>query len=141
MKNEPNTTTLGELVPVGGGDPIPLLRKKLRIGRREGCDIVLNFANVSSHHCLLEIEEGYWFVRDLRSRNGVKINGKRVMQGIRRRLDPNAILSIAKHEYEVQYDPTALGAYGSPPQDEQMDNFFGMGLLDRAGLSRKNKKK
>ena len=35
----------GELVPLGGGDPIPLLKKRLRIGRREGCDIVLNFAN------------------------------------------------------------------------------------------------
>ena len=66
----------GELVPVGGGDPIPMMKKRLRIGRREGCDIVLNYGNVSSHHCLLEIEEGYWFVRDLRSRNGIKINGK-----------------------------------------------------------------
>ena len=33
----------GELVPVGGGDSIPLLQKKLRVGRREGCDIILAF--------------------------------------------------------------------------------------------------
>ena len=33
----------GELVPVGGGDPIPMMKKRLRIGRREGCDIVLNY--------------------------------------------------------------------------------------------------
>ena len=131
----------GELVPVGGGDPIPLLRKRLRVGRRDGCDIVLNFANISSHHCLLEIEDGYWFVRDLRSRNGVKVDGKRIMVGLRRRLDPGVILSIAKHEYEVAYDPTALGAYGTPPQDEVMDNFFAEGLLDRAGLKRDEKKK
>lgn len=127
----------GELVPLGGGDPIPLMKKRLRIGRREGNDIILNFGNISGHHCLMDIEEGYWFIRDLRSRNGVKIDGKRVMQGIRRRLDPGMVIAIAKHEFEIKYEPTELGAYGTPPQDEQMDNFFATGLLDRAGLKRK----
>ncbi len=131
----------GDLVPVGGGDPIPLLKKRLRVGRRDGCDIVLNFANVSSHHCLLEIEDGYWFVRDLRSRNGIRVDGKKIMVGLRRRLDPGVILSIAKHNFEVVYEPTKLGAYGTPPQDEQMDNFFATGLLDRAGLDRGDEKK
>ena len=60
----------GELVPLGGGDPIPLLKKKLLVGRRESCDIVLRFGNVSAHHCQLRIESGYWFVKDLNSRNG-----------------------------------------------------------------------
>jgi adenylate cyclase len=128
----------GELVPVGGGDPIPLLKNRLRIGRREGCDIVLNFANVSGHHALMEVEEGYWFVRDLKSRNGVKVDGKRIMVGMRKRLDPGAIVRFAKHEYEIVYNPHELGAYGSPPQDEQMDDFFSKSLLDRAGLSRKD---
>ena len=132
--------SFGELVPVSGGDPIPLLKKRLRVGRREGNDIVLNFANISGHHCLMEIEEGYWFVRDLRSRNGVKVGGKKIVQGMRRRLDPGVILTIAKHEYEVTYEPTELGAYGTPPQDEQMDNFFATGLQDRAGIKRKDKK-
>ncbi len=127
----------GELVPVGGGDPIPLLKKRLRIGRREGCDIVLNFANVSGHHALMEIEEGYWFIRDLRSRNGIKVDGRKILVGLRRRLDPGIVLQVAKHKFEVQYEPIELGAYGSPPQDEQMDNFFSQSLLDRAGLKRR----
>ncbi len=131
----------GELVPLGGGDPIPLLKKRLRIGRREGCDIVLNFSNISGHHALLEIEEGYWFVKDLRSKNGIKVDGKKILQGLKKRLDPGVKLSIAKHEYEVTYDPTELGAYGSPPQDEQLENLFNKSLLDRAGLERKKPKK
>jgi len=52
------------IVPVGGGDPIPLMKKRLRVGRRDGCDIVLNYGNVSGHHCLLEVEEGYWFIEN-----------------------------------------------------------------------------
>jgi hypothetical protein len=37
----------GELTPLGGGDPIPLLKKQLLVGRRESCDIVLRFANIA----------------------------------------------------------------------------------------------
>lgn len=126
----------GELVPVSGGDPIPLLKKKLRIGRREGCDIVLDFGNISGNHCLMEIEEGYWFVRDLQSSNGVKVEGKRILPGVRKRLDPNCELTIAKHKYVVNYDPNELGAYGSPPQDEILDDFFKESLLERAKLKK-----
>jgi adenylate cyclase len=129
----------GELVPLGGGDPIPLMKKRLRVGRRDGCDIVLDFGNVSGNHCLLEIEEGYWFVRDLQSRNGVKIDGKRILPGLRKRVDPDCTLQIAKHQFRVEYDPAKLGAYGTPPQDEIMDDFFRESLLDRAGLKKKDK--
>lgn len=108
----------GQLVPVSGGDPIELGKKKLRIGRRDGCDILLNFSNVSGHHALLEISQGYWFIKDLNSRNGVHVDGKRVRSGWRKRIDPGTQVSIAKHQFELHYDPTELGAYGSPPQDE-----------------------
>ena len=49
----------GELVPPGGGDPVPLLQKKLLVGRRDSCDIALRFPNVSSRHCELELVSGY----------------------------------------------------------------------------------
>ncbi|HAN96402.1 MAG TPA: adenylate cyclase [Planctomycetaceae bacterium] len=127
----------GELIPVGGGDPIPLLKERLRVGRREGCDIILRFPNISSHHCLLEIEEGYWFVKDLNSSNGVKVNNKRIMPGLRKRVDPHDTLQIAKHAYELRYDPHKLGAVGAPPSDEQADHVFGQSLLQRAGLEKK----
>ena len=125
----------GELVPVGGGDPIPLLKRKLLVGRRESCDVVLQFANVSAHHCQLTLEEGYWFVRDLNSRNGTKVNGQRVT---RKRLDPGDVLSVAKHKYEVRYSPADLGAAGPPPpDDEHVSEILGRSLLDRAGLERR----
>src|SRR5665213_1645115 len=68
----------GELVPQGGGDPVPLLKTKLLVGRRDtSCDIALRFPNVSSRHCELELVGGYWLVRDLGSSNGTKVNGVR----------------------------------------------------------------
>lgn len=129
----------GELMPVGGGDPIPLLKKQLRVGRRESCDIVLRFANVSAHHCLLQVDEGYWFVKDLGSRNGIKVNGVRLTAQTRKRLDPGSILSVAKHKYEVKYSPTDLGAMGPPPSDDIPENFMNQSLLERAGLDRRKK--
>lgn len=124
----------GELIPLGGGDVIPLLKDRLLVGRRESCDVVLRFHNVSAHHCQLTIESGYWFVKDMNSRNGVKVNGVKVS---RKRLDPGDTLSIAKHQYEVNYSPVELGASGPPPADqEEASQILKRSLLDRAGLQR-----
>jgi pSer/pThr/pTyr-binding forkhead associated (FHA) protein len=121
----------GELIPVGGGDPIPLFKKSLLVGRRESCDIVLRFPNVSTHHCQLSVSAGYWYVRDLQSRNGTKVNGSRVTD---KRIDPGDIVSIAKHKYEVRYSPVDLGAVGPPPADVMESDIFSKSLLQRAGL-------
>jgi adenylate cyclase len=128
----------GELIPMGGGDPIPLLKKALRIGRRESCDIVLRFANVSAHHCQLAVTDGYWYVKDLDSKNGVKVNGTRVTE---KRLDPGDVLSVAKHKYELRYSPVDLGAVGPPPSDETTEDIMSKPLLERAGLERSHKHK
>jgi adenylate cyclase len=130
----------GELIPLGGGDPIPLpnpkKKRQLLIGRRESCDIVLRFANVSAHHCQLMNESGYWYVRDLQSRNGIKINDVRVQD--QRRIDPGDILSIAKHKYRVEYDPADLGAMGPPPADNLSQEVMRESLLSRAGLDHRS---
>ncbi len=125
----------GQLVPIGGGDPIPLLKERLLIGRQSDCDIQLKFPNVSSNHCRMAIEEGYWFARDLNSRNGTKVDGRSV---IRKRLDPKCKIAFGKHEYIVEYDPHSLGAYGPPPPDDDyLDELNKHSLMDRAGISRR----
>jgi len=121
----------GELLPQGGGDPIPLLKKQLLIGRRESCDIVLRFANVSAHHCQLFLNGGYWYIRDMKSRNGVKVNGIRVQE---KRVDPGDSLAVAKHKYELHYSPADLGAVGPPPADDMPAEIMNESLLARAGL-------
>jgi adenylate cyclase len=126
----------GELVPVGGGDNIPLLEKRLLIGRRESCDVVLRFSNVSAHHCQLFIENGYWYVKDLESRNGTRVHGRRVE---RKRLDPGCEIAFAKHKYTIEYSPGDLGASGPPPPDEELINqILGRSLLERAGLTHRD---
>jgi adenylate cyclase len=119
----------GELVPQGGGDPVPLLQKKLLIGRRDSCDIALRFPNVSSRHCELEMVDGYWLVRDLGSSNGTKVNGVRIRA---KWVLPGDELAVAKHRFKIDYS-LAAGAPPPPPLQED-DADMGTSLLEKAGL-------
>ncbi len=119
---------LGELDPCGGGDPIPLRGKKLMVGRRPSCDIVLPFPNVSSHHCELEYKDGHWNIKDLGSSNGVRVNGERCTTRV---LYPGDEILVGKHGFKIQY--TVVGE--SPDEEEPVEaNPTAMSLLEKAGL-------
>ena len=91
----------GELIPVGGGDSIPLPRSPLVVGRRESCDVCLNFPNVSGRHCELVFKDGFWLIRDLNSTNGIKVNGMRVQEKL---VHPKDELLIGKRGYVINYE-------------------------------------
>jgi adenylate cyclase len=126
-----SSSSFGELQPVGGGDPIPLLKETLIVGRRESSDIVLRFPNVSGAHCELSLVDGHWVVKDLGSSNGTKLNGIRVSEG---RVEPGDRLSIGRHEYEVCYTPGAAGAGHGAGVSAPLRDIFSRSLLAAAGL-------
>jgi FHA domain len=119
----------GELVPVGGGDSIPLIREKLSVGRRESCDIPLRFPNISGLHCELTFRNGYWYIRDLNSTNGVKVNGARVKDKL---LHPKDEVTIGKRQYTINYELPA----GRTAQEEVEEDIMSQSLLQKAGLER-----
>ncbi len=116
----------GELNPCGGGDPIPLQKQRLVVGRQPSCDIMLRFPNVSSRHCELQLLNGYWHVRDLGSRNGIKVNGIRCESHW---LMPGDVISVAKHRYEVNYSPERRGSAAAEAEPDPLS----MSLLEKAG--------
>ena len=122
----------GELVPVGGGDAIPLGSEVMTIGRRESCDICLKFQNISGTHCELALKDGVWHLRDLNSTNGVKVNGERTL---RRPLRPGDEIGIAGRKYVIQYQ-VAAGARIEEIFSEQEENVFGQSLMEKAGLEK-----
>lgn len=49
------------------------------IGRAADCDLQLENPMVSRHHCLLTIQDGHLFVRDLKSSNGTGVNNQAIV--------------------------------------------------------------
>jgi adenylate cyclase len=56
------------------------LKGEIAVGRTEGNDLVLNHPSVSRRHARIESRDGQWWVVDLRSTNGVKVNGNLVTE-------------------------------------------------------------
>jgi adenylate cyclase len=127
-----NGNSNGQLIPVRGGDVIPLIRDQMSMGRRESCDIALPFANVSGLHCELTFKQGYWFVTDLGSTNGIKVNGVRVHK---KALSPGDTITIAKRTFRIEYTPP-VNSSTFDELLEDVDDTMAQSLLEKAGLAR-----
>lgn len=57
-----------------------LSEEPLVVGRDSDCAVCLDNTSVSRRHCLMAVEEGEVFVRDLDSRNGTLVNGRPVRE-------------------------------------------------------------
>jgi predicted component of type VI protein secretion system len=122
----------GQLVPIGGGDAIPLIRDHMTMGRRDSCDICLQFPNISGVHCELSYKDGYWFIQDMGSTNGLKVNGTRINKRV---LSPGDTITIAKQTYRIEYTPP-VGVHSIDELLEDVDDTIGQSLLEKAGLAR-----
>lgn len=60
------------------GEQIFLDQPVLRIGRREGNDLIISDPSVSGAHCEIEKNESGFVLRDLGSTNGTRVNGESV---------------------------------------------------------------
>jgi pSer/pThr/pTyr-binding forkhead associated (FHA) protein len=127
---------LAELVPVGGGDSIPLMRAALKLGRRDSCDICLRFPNISGIHCEFSYKDGYWAVRDLNSTNGIKVNGQRLRF---RPLRPGDRITIGKRDYTIQYDLHATGQKALESVLTEAEDVLNQSLMEKAGLTKSSR--
>ena len=69
--------------------------EKLVIGRSRECDITLDDPNVSRRHAEIRRENGAFWIVDLKSTNGIEVNGERVE---RARLNHSDTILIGKTE-------------------------------------------
>ncbi len=86
----------------------------VNVGRRPDCDIVLTDDMVSGSHAELRFADGRWRIKDLKSTNGVFVNGSRIQSAVLHDGD------------EVQLGRTRLivhdtGALGAPPKKKPGD--------------------
>jgi predicted component of type VI protein secretion system len=67
-----------QLVPLKAGiaPTIPLQRPVLLIGRHPECDVRIDIPKISRRHCCIALAYDRVMIRDLGSRNGLRVNGR-----------------------------------------------------------------
>lgn len=97
---------LHDIILEDRSDPTKLFRAscgdKLILGRGKNvCDIIIDYDNsVSGRHCELYLRGERWFVRDLQSSNGTKVNDEKVYQEME--LHTGDILKVGRLEFQVR---------------------------------------
>ena len=69
------STRLVPLTP-GPAPTIPLVRPVVLVGRHPECDVRIDLPKVSRRHCCLALAYDRVVVKDLGSRNGLRVNGR-----------------------------------------------------------------
>ena len=107
-----------QLVPLSAGlaPPIPLQRPILLIGRHPECDVRIDLPKVSRRHCCLALAYDRVVIRDLGSRNGLRVNGRVVDEA---QLRPGDEVAIGPLLYRMEMPepaaPASRAAAGSLP--------------------------
>jgi hypothetical protein len=85
------------------------------IGRGEECEVRIDDAKISRRHVLVSCDRGYWSFQDLRSANGVFVDGHKLETGdIRRRLT----ITLGREGPGVGFE-----VEGTPAADRQRTEF------------------
>jgi pSer/pThr/pTyr-binding forkhead associated (FHA) protein len=84
-----------------GRDHIPLDLVLVVVGRHPDSDARIDSSRVSRKHCCLAVDRDGVLVRDLGSRNGTRVNGRRITVGLVR---PGDELGIAHLRYRLEID-------------------------------------
>src|SRR5271155_4154188 len=105
------------LVPLikGTAPPIVLQRPVLLIGRHLECDIRIESPKISRRHCCLAMAYDRVLIRDLGSKNGVRVNGRVVEESRLHHGDELAIGPILFRLESAGENPETLGAPVSRP--------------------------
>jgi Mg-chelatase subunit ChlD len=89
---------------------LPFNKSVLRIGRAEGNDIIISRKTVSSFHATIAYKDGYFYLEDLRSTNGTRLNNDKLRHNEPVRLKSGDRIDFSIHEFRFLIpDQTPLG--------------------------------
>jgi predicted component of type VI protein secretion system len=106
-----------QLIPLTAGTSpsIALQRPVLLIGRHPECDVRLDLPKISRRHCCVALAYDRVMIRDLGSRNGLRVNGRRVDEAQLHPGDEVAIGPILYRMEELAPPPPPPAAQPHPP--------------------------
>jgi predicted component of type VI protein secretion system len=91
-----------QLVPINAGSApaVQISRPVILIGRHPECDVRIDSPQVSRRHCCVAMAYDRLVIRDLGSRNGVRVNGQVVDEA---RLKHGDEVAIGQFLYRLEY--------------------------------------
>ncbi len=96
-------------------DRIDLRGEALRIGRAPDNELVLPDQQVSRYHARVFWHEGQYYVEDLGSRNGTRVNGERLTPGEPQALNPGDVIQIGP--YTMKFSGIVVEVAEEPPAE------------------------
>ncbi|MCA9054254.1 MAG: FHA domain-containing protein [Planctomycetaceae bacterium] len=88
------------LIPSSGGDAVPLRKSRIYLGRCKTADPAAPPGRDTAL-VLIELLEGWWYVEDLRSPKGVRVNGVFCKK---QKLAPNDEIEIGSQRFRIDYE-------------------------------------
>ena len=85
-----------------------IIGNKALVGRSVKCDVVLKDESLSRQHCLIEIQDGEFYITDVGSANGITIDGIRIAPNERTRFASFNSLFLATVECQVEDTDSSL---------------------------------
>jgi pSer/pThr/pTyr-binding forkhead associated (FHA) protein len=110
------------------GQAIPVLAGKLIIGREEDCHLRPPSEFISRHHCVLLLDAYTLRIRDLGSKNGTYVNGRRIGKG-ESILSHDDFVSVGDFVVQVDISPVMANVPNGQPAASP-PSLNGTGVFD-----------
>ena len=101
----PKEKTYGYIVDMYDGERYELNMWETSIGRSNSCDIVIQYDTMSRFQAVIARRNDSWYIHDLRSKSGVKVNGKKTEK--KQSIKDGDILTLGsmRFRFEIADDP------------------------------------
>ena len=101
----PKEKTYGYIVDMYDGERYELNMWETYIGRSNSCDIVIAYDTMSRFQAVIARRNDSWYIHDLRSKSGVKVNGKIIEK--KQTIKDGDILTLGsmRFRFEIADDP------------------------------------
>jgi pSer/pThr/pTyr-binding forkhead associated (FHA) protein len=108
---------------------ILVTKEEFVIGRGRDCDLQINEAEISRHHCMLRGRGEQYTLVDLGSSNGTFLNGHRLIS--QATLQEGDELRFGKHRFRVALDDRAGILWGSEEGVSASDHTFRLARIKK----------
>lgn len=86
----------------------------IRIGRAQHCELLLDSKRISREHGRIYHKDGAWHVEDLKSQNGIRLNGNKIVS---EKLQNGDVVQIGDYRLEIVISSGTIPKT-APPADE-----------------------